>query len=205
MDEMRVMLLGVGNFGISWAQHILPACAGDARLVAAVDRDSARLEILPAGIEKYTDLEEALSLVHPDLVINATQPNAHLPTNRLLLNMGFPALCEKPLSDSMEAAEETGKIAAETKGFLMIGENYRYSTVMRAAKQFLNSGALGSIHRMNCLFRHEHKDFSMFYHGRLQHPLLEDVTIHHLDLARYLSGQEPKRVTCREYAAHYSW
>ena len=205
MTEIRVMLLGVGNFGLSWANGILPLCTGFARLVAVTDRDPARLEAVSAETEKYTELEEALTAVRPDLVINATQPDAHLATNRLLLEKGFPVLCEKPLADSTEAAEETGKILSRTNGFLMIGENYRYSPVMRTARAYLESGRLGSVHRISCLFRHEHADFSRFYHGRLKHPLLEDVTIHHLDLARYLSGREPAKVECRTSKAPYSW
>lgn len=205
MAGISVMLLGAGNFGSSWARDILPLCAGDVRLAAVTDRDPARLEALSSGTEKYTDLEEALTAVRPDLVINATQPDAHLATNQILLEKGFPVLCEKPLADSLKAAEQTGKILSETKGFLMIGENYRYGPVMRAAKAFLDSGTLGAIHRISCLFRHEHADFSRFYHGRLKHPLLEDVTIHHLDLARYLSSQEPVNVDCRTYTAPYSW
>ncbi len=205
MAKISVMLLGAGNFGSSWARDILPLCTGEAVLAAVTDRDPARLEAVSAESEKYTDLEKALTAVRPDLVINATQPDAHLAINRILLERGFPVLCEKPLADSMEAAEKTGEILANTNGFLMIGENYRYGPVMRAAKAYLDSGTLGAIHRVNCLFRHEHPDFSRFYHGRLKHPLLEDVTIHHLDLARYLSGQEPVNVECRVYAAPYSW
>ena len=205
MAEISVMLLGAGNFGVSWANDILPLCAGEARLAAVTDRDPARLDMVSVEAEKYTDLEEALTAVRPDLVINATQPDAHLTTNRLLLERGFPVLCEKPLADSLEAAEQTGKTVSETNGFLMIGENYRYSPVMRAARAYLDSGEPGVVHRISCLFRHDHPDYSRFYHGSLKHPLLEDVTIHHLDLARYLSGREPVNVDCRAYMAPYSW
>ncbi len=205
MRVIRVMLLGAGNFGSSWVRDILPLCAAFARLAAVTDRDPARLKAVSAETERYTDLEEALTAVRPDLVINATQPDAHLETNRILLEKGFLVLCEKPMADSLEAAEETGEILNKTNGFLMIGENYRYGPVMRTARAYLESGGLGSIHRICCLFRHEHADFSQFYHGRLKHPLLEDVTIHHLDLARYLSGREPVNVDCRVYTAPYSW
>ena len=205
MREIRTMLLGAGRFGISWATEILPLCGDTARLEAVADRDRGRLKMLPGEVRTFEDLEEAIEEVKPELVINATQPSAHLSTNRMLLEHGVPVLCEKPLADSLEAAEETGRILRKTGGFLMIAENYRFSPVMRAAKACLLSGRLGGIHRIHCLFRHEHPDYSAFYHGKLRHPLLEDVAIHHLDLARYLTGEEPRTVECRADTAPYSW
>lgn len=125
--------------------------------------------------------------------------------NEMLLKQKIGVLCEKPIADSYENAVEMGHIYKTAQGFLMIGENYRYHTVFRKAKEILMSGELGEIHNVACHFSHYHPDYSMFYHGTLTHPLLEDVSVHHLDLARYLTGQEPRRIWCKEYPAEYTW
>ena len=203
--KTRIMMLGLGNFGISWASSILPACADFAELVAVVDRKKERLEGVPEGVQRFQDIEEALQMIHPDLAINATPPYAHTNTNRILLEHHVPVLCEKPIADTREDALAAANVLAKTRGFLMIGENYRFSPVMRAAHAFLRQGDIGKVRHVRCHFCHHHADYSMYYHGSLSHPLLEDVTIHHLDLARYLSGQEPLQVWCHEFPAAYSW
>jgi len=205
MKALRILVLGLGNFGHSWASHVTPQCEGDACLCAVVEKRRERWKGIPDDVAKFESLEEALVQVSPELVINATAPDAHLALNEALLRRGIPVLCEKPIADSLESALRLGRILEETGGFLMIGENYRYHPVMQEARRLIASGELGGIHHVSCRFRHFHPDYSMFYHGALAHPLVEDVTVHHLDLGRFLSGQEPVRVWCRESPAPYAW
>jgi len=205
MEKVKVLVLGLGNFGYSWADKIVPACNDCARLVAVVDKRKERWEGIDESVPRYLDLEQALEETKPELVINVTPPDLHFETNEFLLLKNIPVLCEKPIADTYENAVKTSKVLEETQGFLMIGENYRYHNVFREARKILDSGILGKIHMLDCHFRHEHADFSMFYHGALKHPLLSDVSIHHLDLARYLIGEEPIKVWCKEYDAKYSW
>ena len=205
MDEPRVLLLGVGNFGRSWAEHVIPACGDVCEFAAAVDQRPERLAYVPEGTARFTDLDEALQAVHPDLVINVTPPHLHTGTNLQLLSSGYAVLCEKPIAETPEDAQKLAAFYQEKGGFLMIADNYRYAPVFRACRQMLASGEMGNIHSVQCHFRHYHADFSAFYHGRLAQPLLLDVTVHHLDVARYLMGQEPVRTVCETWSAPYSW
>ena len=205
MEAVRTLVLGLGNFGRSWAELVLPACRDCAVLTGVVDRDPRRLSGLGDGIRTYGDLSRALEAEQPELVVNATPPDAHYALTDGLLRKGYAVLCEKPIADTLEKAALLGKTAEETGGFLMIGENYRFHPAFREARRALAEEDLGRIRLIQCAFRHFHPDYSRFYHGSLAHPLLEDVTVHHLDLARYLTGEEPVRVWCREYAAEYSW
>ena len=205
MDRIKVLVLGAGNFGHSWVTLVVPACGEYACLVGVAEKDKSRWERIGEEVPKYEDLETALEETKPDLVVNVTPPDLHYELSALLLRKNIPVLCEKPIADNYENAVKLGNVLKETNGFLMIGENYRYHTVFRKAKEVLQNSGLGKIHHVQCNFRHYHPDYSMFYHGQLKHPLLEDVTIHHLDLARYISGKEPVKVWCREFSADYSW
>ena len=204
-EKMKVMVLGLGNFGHSWATSIVPQCREEAVLAAVVDRRQECWEGIDPDVPRYQSPEEALAEVCPDLVINVTPPAVHTEINRMLLAKNIPVLCEKPIADTLESAMEMDAFLKKTGGFLMIGENYRYDEVIRTARKIVEGGGLGAVRQISCHFRHYHPDYSRFYHGTLAHPLLEDVTIHHLDLARYLSGEEPQNVACREYSAPYCW
>ena len=184
---------------------MVPSCHDCAVLVGVVDQDTQKWNGISEDIPKFEDLASALDATKPDLVVNVTPPNAHCELTAMLLRKNLAVLCEKPIADSFEDAVRMGEVLKETNGFLAIGENYRYNPLFREAKRVLETYGLGNIHHIHCFFRHYHPDYSKFYHGSLRHPLLEDVTIHHLDLARYLSGQEPTRVWCKEFAAPYSW
>lgn len=201
----KVIVLGVGNFGISWANSVLPACGDVAELAAVVDRDPERLKKISDSVPKYADIHEAIDDVRPDLVINVTPPSLHTDLNILLLERGVNVLCEKPISAEVSDAERMADYLAGHGGFLMIGENYRYSAIFRRAREILDSGELGAVRNGQCQFRHYHADYSMFYHGKLAHPLLADVSIHHLDVARYLLGEEPVKVFAKESPAPYAW
>ena len=205
MDKIKVLVLGLGNFGYSWAASVVPACEECASLVGVVEKQREKWQGIREDIPKFQDLQLALEETKPDLVVNVTPPSLHYELSAALLRSNVAVLCEKPIADNYENAVKMGKVLEETKGFLMIGENYRYHEVFREAKKVLQENSLGKIHHVQCCFRHYHPDYSMFYHGTLTHPLIEDVTIHHLDLARYLSGEEPVKVWCKEFPAGYSW
>lgn len=205
MDKVRVLVLGLGNFGHSWADLAASDCDSYAELVAVVDKREETWQGIDENVPKYSDLDTAIEETKPELIINVTPPGLHNEINEKLLRGNIAVLCEKPVSDNYENAVKMRSVLDETGGFLMIGENYRYHLVFREARKILQNGELGNIHQVVCHFRHYHPDYSMFYHGALKHPLLTDVSIHHLDLARYLSGEEPINVWCREFAADYSW
>lgn len=205
MDKTRVLLIGLGNFGGSWARNIIPACSDVCEFAAAVDLVEENLKKAPAGVPVYTDIDRALSEIHPDLVINVTPPNAHTDLNIRLMELGYPVICEKPAAGSPEDADRMERYYLEHGGFLAIMDDYRYSPVFRKAKEVLNSGKYGPIHTVNTNFRHYHPDYSRFYHGRLSQPLLLDVSIHHLDVCRYLTGAEPETTYCETFGAPYAW
>ncbi len=205
MDKVRVLLLGLGNFGRSWAVSILPNCTEFANVVGIVDQDEEKWKGISEEIPKYADLKLALEEANPELVINVTPPYLHCEINEILLRNQVAVLCEKPLADTYENAVKMGAVIEETDGFVMISQNYRYHPLFRKAGEILQSNVLGKIYRIHCHFCHYHPDASSYYHGKLEHPLLADVSIHHLDVARYLTGQEPLRVWCKEESAEYCW
>lgn len=205
MSRKRVLVLGLGNFGRSWALDIVPFCREKAELAGVVDTREETHKAFLGATDCFADLEEALDAVKPDLVINATTPERHLETTLQILEHKIPVLCEKPIAANLEEAEQMAARAAEQKAFVMIGENYRYGAVFRKCREILQEGRLGKLHMMECRFRHYHPESGKTYHGKLAHPLLTDVSVHHLDLARYLSGEEPVWVEAREWKAPYCW
>jgi len=200
--KLKILVLGLGNFGKSWVESVVSACSDITELVGAVDEDvNKHIERIPC----FTKLEEAVSCTMPELVINVTPPHVHNEVNKWLMERNISVLCEKPIASNYEEAKVMQSFAKQSPSFLMIGENYRYSEMFRYCRRLIENNNFGRIHMIECRFRHFHLDYSMYYHGKLEHPLLTDVAIHHLDVARYLTGEEPVSVWAEEYSAPYSW
>jgi predicted dehydrogenase len=205
MKKLRIIVLGLGNFGHSWACEVLPQLVDLVELVAVVDRNEETFVGITDSIPKFKRLQEAIDQTMPDAVINVTPPQLHTSINKNLLSQNIAVLCEKPISDTLADAQEMSDFVIKHPALFMISENYRYKTVFRKCRQWIESGKIGKIHSIQCHFAHFHADYSMYYHGNLKHPLLTDVTVHHLDLARFLSGAEAEKIYCKEWSAPYSW
>jgi predicted dehydrogenase len=80
----------------------------------------------------------------------------------------------------------------------MIAENYRRWPVARKLRQLIEQGALGEIAAVKVFFAREYRQLKP-YLAAMPCPLLMDVSVHHLDLLRYLTGQEGLRVAGHHY------
>ena len=127
----KILILGLGNFGHSWATGILPICADFATLVGVVDSNIETHRGIDPSVAKFTDLAMAIEQTEPDLVINVTPPHLHTPINKMILEKGIAVLCEKPIADTTENATEMVNFLDSYGGMVMIGENYRYNSIFR--------------------------------------------------------------------------
>jgi predicted dehydrogenase len=205
---LKVIQVGLGAFGFSWFKDVIMPSA-DVQLIALVDRDEAKLtrfrEVRGAeNIPYFSHINEALAVLKPDLVINLTPPQFHREVNRQALFAGIPVLCEKPIAESYADALATERDAIESGIPLIIAENYRYSPLIRRAKQTLQSGVIGELLGIDIAFRQLHPPIAN-YHSQMKHPLLMDVSIHHLDMLRYLTNMEAASVQGRTWIAEGSW
>ncbi|MEZ5669651.1 MAG: Gfo/Idh/MocA family oxidoreductase [Alphaproteobacteria bacterium] len=138
-----------------------------------------------------------------DLVTVATPNVTHYAISRALLEAGFNVLCEKPLTMTVEEAEELGRIAAA--GNAILGVNFGYSGYPMAiqAREMIRRGDLGD-------FRVVVVEFAFGWHAAgddADNPrvrwrydpaqagissIVADVGSHAFQMAQFLSG---RRVT----------
>src|SRR5258708_35501104 len=98
--RLRGVMAGCGFFGrIQWEAW---SRMDDVEMIAACDPIPARAAAL--GVPAYSDAQEMLRHEHPDFLDIATRPTSHLDLIRLATAYGVPAICQKPLAESMEQA-----------------------------------------------------------------------------------------------------
>jgi len=117
---------------------------------------------------------------------------------------GMHVLTEKPIADSMERGRRMVEAAREARRTLMVSQNYRFRPWARTMRQLLQSGRFGPPDNISVRFARSLR-FDPALSPRMAHPLVRDMSIHHFDLMRALTGREPLSVCARTWKPQWSW
>lgn len=191
---MKVIQVGLGGFGSVWLENIVSKHP-DLEIVGLVDVNQEAFNTAAEKLNLDKDLyfptmDEALhKLNQVDLVMNITPSKFHREINIAAFAKGIPVFSEKPLAENIQEAVEVIKISNQKKVPFVISQNYRYKPIIHAAKQFIAEGKIGKIENVYIQFFKDPK-FGGF-REEMEHPLLIDMAIHHFDLIRFLTEEEP--------------
>lgn len=205
-DPLRVALVGCGDIAPAHAKALQSTTR--AKLVACMDLVEASAKSLGEqyGIPYTTKLEELLANPEVDLVTIATPAFTHLGITQRVAQAGKAVLCEKPLAATL--ADADGMLAACVEGGVPLATCFplRYLGGAKWTRELLEAGALGEITYVRMLNLGEKKQ--SYWTGGFSGRTITDwrksrtasgggivITnlIHHLDLARAVTGLEAAR------------
>jgi predicted dehydrogenase len=197
---VRILQVGMGGFGRSWAEKVIPRVA-DVELVGCVDIDRAALEsaraytTLPAD-RCFLSLDDALEATDADAVLVTVTIPAHISVIMAALAAGKHVLVEKPFAPTLDEARRAVQVAAERGLVLMVSQNYRFFPAVRAVQRLVASGELGEPSSVQVDFRKydNHAPPGERLHYVMPQPMLVDMAVHHFDLMRAVLGREPREV-----------
>ncbi len=164
MNRIRVLVVGMGNMGASHARAY--RANGGFEIAGLCSRGiEERPEIAAefVGIPRFDDFSTALAKLCPDAVSINTWPDTHAAYARMALEADCHIFIEKPLADSVAAAEAIAALA-KAKGktivigyilrvhpswqkFVEIGRTLGKPLVMRMNLNQQSSGAQWSVHK----------------------------------------------------------
>lgn len=203
---MRILQIGLGDFGLSWYKDILMNTARVSGILLADISPTALSEARSVDKESkclfFNDMETALK-ERPDVILNVTPPHMHRRVIEAAVEKGIPVLSEKPIALKFEDARSLAHLSKERKVPVMIAENYRYSKLARKVRKLIEDGSIGKIGTVHIRFFRNHHMTN--YHKDLDEPLLLDVAIHHMDLLRYFTGEEVSSLYSRSFNPSWSW
>lgn len=198
MSALRGALIGCGFFSINHL-HAWRDVNG-AEIVAICDRDPARLTLVGDQFAigaRYADAQEMLTRETLDFVDIATTVPTHRPLVELAASHKLGVICQKPFAKSLEDARAMIAICERAGAPLMIHENFRWQSAIRAARATIDSGVIGDPFWGRVSFRSAFDVFSgQPYLAEGQRFIIEDLGIHSLDIARFLFG-DVARMTAR--------
>jgi len=199
---MRVIAAGLGSFGKSWAEIVRDG--EHTELVGVVEpfADNRTWAMTKLGICEehcFYTIEAALTGVECDAVLIVTPPETHLAVATAALRAGKHVLTEKPLTPTLAEAMIAIKEADAAGRIMMVSQNYRYRAAARSIQRLIREGAIGTLvsASLNCQrdMRTAYEASNFRYH--MQHPYVIDMSIHHFDLMRALTGQKVTSIFAR--------
>ena len=169
-DAVRVAVVGVGALGRHHAR-ILGDTPG-ATLAAVVDVDEGRAREMAAQHNAATHLTDARALIgEVDAVSIASPTEAHHELAALLLDAGVHVLVEKPMTTTLEQADDLIARAAARGVVLAVGHTERFNPAVDAARAFLTRPRFIEVHRLGT-----------FPDRSLDIDVVFDLMIHDLDV-----------------------
>lgn len=124
----NLRLLGIERLGVC---DLSPE-----RMVPVVDS----LHVLP-----FSDYDEALRVLEPDIVFVCTPPVFHVPQALQALRAGAHVFVEKPLSHSLDGVEELIVEAGARRRIVQVGYNMRFHPGPRTVKRLIDEGVVGRV------------------------------------------------------------
>lgn len=207
MSPLRFVLVGLGARSRVWRRVLgeHPEC----RVVGFVETDPARLAAALAevpGAVGGSSLEEVAGAADADVALLCTPPAGREAQVTAACAAGLAILAEKPLADSVAAAEACVAVAATAGVPLAVGLNFRYLGVTRALKSlFADRVGRPEFGR----FTYERwRDGRLAHLNRypltMAHPMLWEQSVHHFDLMRFVYDDEPALISARTFNPSWS-
>lgn len=139
MSKVRCAVVGVGYLGRFHAQKY--KAISDAELVGVCDASAERARQVAeeVGVNAYTDYRDLLGRV--DAVTIASNTRTHFEIAKFFLENGVHVNVEKPMTVTIDEAEELVRLSRQKNLKLQVGHVERFNPALRAAQEKLFAGA----------------------------------------------------------------
>lgn len=202
----KIIQVGIGGFGISWLEILKNH--QNVKLVAVVDvlednLTKAKEHLGEEGVNYFTDYEKAFEETNADVAVIITPPQTHKKIALKALENDLHVFMEKPIAHSKEDAIELNKLAKQFSSHVMISQNYRYRPEIQSIKNAVEQGKVGPVEYVEWNFRRATKFGG--WRDQYQEIIIEDMSIHHFDLLRYILGKNASSVFAKSMRPSWSW
>ena len=188
-----IAVLGAGRIGKIHAANV--AASKFATLVVVADpfADAAASLADELGTQAMTDCEAAIDRADVDAIVIGTPTHTHINLMLRAVRQGKAVLCEKPIdldmAKSLAAVEEVERL----NGRVMLAFNRRFESTFAQMRAAIDAGDIGEVRQVIISSR----DPGLAPEDYIQHSggIFRDMTIHDLDIGRWLLGEEPVELT----------
>ena len=188
-----IAVLGAGRIGKIHAANV--AASKFATLVVVADpfADAAASLADELGAQAMTDCEAAIDRADVDAIVIGTPTHTHINLMLRAVRQGKAVLCEKPIDLDMAKSLAAVAEVERLNGRVMLAFNRRFESTFAQMRAAIDAGDIGEVRQVIISSR----DPGLAPEDYIQHSggIFRDMTIHDLDIGRWLLGEEPFELT----------
>jgi predicted dehydrogenase len=192
-EQLRFGVIGWGYWGPKLARNLnsIP----NAQVTMVADSVASRLATLAMNDSqiRLTTHAEDVWRNEIDGVVIATPVHTHYQLAKEALLHGKHVLVEKPLTTSVEEAEELVALAKAQDCILMVGHTFEYNPAVNELRTLIRSGELGNVYCIET----ERLNLGLY---RSDTHVIWDLAPHDISILLYLLGRSPEQVSVQARA-----
>jgi len=190
-------MIGIGLVGVGgWGRNHLRVLATlkalnevDYLAVADISKETLNhFKRIYAIDAIYTSVEELINDGKIDAGIVASPTPLHFQHASLFIEKEKHVLVEKPFTTNVKEAEKLIEMADKKGVLITVGLLLRFSPAVEFAKELFKKSDLGEVLSVSA------KRTSKWPSRKLDVEIIRDLAIHDVDLVRFITGYEPKKV-----------
>ncbi len=190
---LRFGIIGTGRIGDMHARLI--ALQPDAEITWCHDvvARAAESTAQAVGARTATGVDELIGAADVDAILIASATNTHVDFILMAAAAGKPVLCEKPIDVDLARVEECREQLRKTPVPVQIGFNRRFDPTHRAVQRAVAAGEIGPLELLVISSRDPGPPPPRAILEACG-GLFRDTTIHDMDMARFVMGEDPVEV-----------
>ncbi len=196
----RKLRWGVISTARIGASAVIPAIHesnnGEVAAVASRDLEKGKQFAAENGIpQTFGSYDEMLADPNIDAIYNPLPNSMHGEWSMRAAEAGKHVLCEKPLANNADEAQQMADLFAAKDLLLAEAFMYRFHPQTEKVKEMVDAGAVGKVHAMQSTFNFSiGSEDDVRLSKELEGGALMDVGCYCLNIIRYLIGEEPSEV-----------
>lgn len=190
---MRFGIIGTGRIGDMHARLVEMQPDASVTWCFDVAEESAARTAAAVNAKATTDLDALLGADDVDAVLIASPTNTHVDIILRSAEAGKPILCEKPIDVDMKRVEECREKLTSHDVPIQLGFNRRFDPSHAGVQKAVASGEIGELELLVITSRDPGPPPPRAI-LKACGGLFRDTTIHDMDMARFVLGEEPVEV-----------
>lgn len=179
-------VIGCGRIGRMHAQNLARHPRAELKLVHDVMAEAATGVAAATGARQAHSVDEIFEAKDVQAVLIASSTDTHLDLLVQAVEAGKAVLCEKPIDLDLAKVDAAWERIGGRDATIMVGFNRRFDPSFKALRDRVQAGEIGKLEQVAITSRDPGPPPVSYV--KVSGGLFRDMTIHDLDMARYLMG-----------------
>lgn len=196
-NKLRVAVIGAGNMGKNHLRNYFLLPGADLVGLADINAETKALAE-EYKTDFFTDYIEMLDTVKPEAVSIVVPTPFHAKVATEVMSRGIHCLLEKPISSTVDEANELIELAKEKKVVFTVGHIEHYNPLVIELKKLLDKKTIGEITSVVC------KRVGGFPQVEPKTDVIIDLAVHDIGIINYLLDKNPVGLSSHGSRTHHS-